>query len=435
MSSRYFFTFPAVLFLGFSSHAQITVDTLPADTSAVSAQDSISITAADSAACAYDAVELPQILFVTPVYTPYEILDTASVASFKPTNGHQAMKWLERERKMNRFAKQLRQRHAISHPDDVPYNLKDLPEPPKQEKVVVHDPSMAVVSAEIVATTGNAGVKAVEITKQHWQNKLGVNLQFSQAYISPNWYQGGNSSLNLIADFLYNTNLNTQFHPNLLFENSFQWRTALASSPDDQYRAYSITENRLQINSKFGYRASKKWYYTITGLFKTPVFNSYKSNSETMTASFLSPGELNIGVGMTFSTKALKDKFEFNATISPLSYNLKTVINKEVSETQHGLKEGTKSLSSYGSSVELTWNWEICYNVRWRSRMFGSTNYEYFQADWQNSFMFTINKFLTANLNVDMRYDTSAMPLEDSKWHKFQLKELISLGFTYTLSH
>ncbi len=67
--------------------------------------------------------------------------------------------------------------------------------------------------------------------------------------------------------------------------------------------------------------------------------------------------------------------------------------------------------------------------------MFGFTNYEYFQADWQNSFMFTINKFLTANLNVDMRYDTSAMPLEDSKWHKFQLKELISLGFTYTLSH
>ncbi len=41
--------------------------------------------------------------------------------------------------------------------------------------------------------------------------------------------------------------------------------------------------------------------------------------------------------------------------------------------------------------------------------MFGFTNYEYFQADWQNSFMFTINKFLTANLNVDMRYDTSAM--------------------------
>ncbi len=51
-------------------------------------------------------------------------------------------------------------------------------------------------------------------------------------------------------------------------------------------------------------------------------------------------GELNIGVGMTFSTKALKDKFEFNATISPLSYNPKTVINKEVSETQHGLKRG-----------------------------------------------------------------------------------------------
>ena len=36
--------------------------------------------------------------------------------------------------KMNKFAKQLHKRHAISHPDDVPYNLKDLPEPPQAGK-------------------------------------------------------------------------------------------------------------------------------------------------------------------------------------------------------------------------------------------------------------------------------------------------------------
>ena len=389
---------------------------------------------------AFVAVPVPKYFYTPQVYMPYQTVDSVSLTgkSFaRNTVGAQAMQWIERERTMNRMMLSARRRHAMTHPEDVHFLYSQLPKAPEAVTMVVDDPAKASVSlGEIKAGEVVAQVEQVTVTRQYWQNKLGINFQFSQAYISPNWYQGGNSSLNLIADFTYASNLNTKHHPKLLFENFFQWRTALTNAPDDQYRNYNITENRLQINTKFGYKASSKWYYTLTGLFKTPVFNSYKHNTQEMTASFLSPGELNFGLGMTFNTVNKKKTLTFNATIAPLSYNLKTVISKKMLPESQGLEPGHRSKSSIGSNVDAVLNWQMCYNVSWRSRVFFFTNYEYSQADWQNQFNFVITRFLTANLNVDMRYDTSITKgNRDKEWGLLQMRELISLGFTYNITH
>jgi hypothetical protein len=46
-------------------------------------------------------------------------------------------------------------------------------------------------------------VEVVELKKTHWLHLLDGSVQFSQAYLSPNWYQGGNNSLSLVANFLW----------------------------------------------------------------------------------------------------------------------------------------------------------------------------------------------------------------------------------------
>ena len=380
---------------------------------------------------------LPQFGALPAIYRPYDIdlKDPMTLTETYTGGGPECTQWLRDELRMQQHVAALRQYHAIHYPQDVHYNINTLPEPPKQYVLSV-DPSTAVITLrEVKPDVKTVDIDNVEVSRKHWINKLGVNIQFSQAYISPNWYQGGNNSLNLIADFTYNTNLNTKFHPNLMFENSFQWRTVVASAPDDPYRSYNLTENRFQINSKFGYKAAHNWYYSINGMLKTPIFNGYNTGTTTMTAALFSPGELNVGLGMTYSASSPKKTFKFGATIAPLSYNLKTVLNSKVSETLHGLEEGHKTLSSYGSNVDLNWTWNICYNVTWTSRVFVFTDYDYITGDWQNQFAFTISRFLTANLNVDMRYDSSSRPDPDSKWRKPQLKELLSFGFTYTISH
>lgn len=377
---------------------------------------------------------LPRVLFLPPIYMPYRYDIQPVVIVAKEADVIPGLQWLQAEANSLALADLIRQSHAINHPEAVHLNLYTLPEPPKVY-VLTADPENATyifTEAPTLSTTP-VEIAAPEIKKQHWLNKFGTNIQFSQAFVSPNWYQGGNNSLNMIADFTYQSNLNTKFHPKLLFENFFQWRTALQSATDDPYRKYSLTENRFQINSKFGYKAAHNWYYTLTGVLKTPIFNGYKKGTQTRTASFFSPGELNIGAGMTYNFKNKKENFTLGVTLSPISYNLKTCIDSKIDETSFGIKQGRKSFHSYGSAAEINWTWNICYNVTWSSRIFAFTNYDYFQGDWQNQFRFTINRFLTANLNVDMRYDTSAG--SDTHWHKLQLRELFSLGFTHYFTH
>lgn len=79
-------------------------------------------------------------------------------------------------------------------------------------------------------------------------------------------------------------------------------------------------------------------------------------------------------------------------------------------------------------------NWKMHANIRLVSRFFAFTNYNYLQADWENTFMFNITKYLTTQIYVNMRYDTTNPRVEDTHWHKLQLKEILSFGIAYNFS-
>ena len=51
--------------------------------------------------------------------------------------------------------------------------------------------------------------------------------------------------------------------------------------------------------------------------FKTQLLNNYKPNTTTLKAAFMSPGELNVGVGMTYNYTNPKKTVTFDASISP----------------------------------------------------------------------------------------------------------------------
>ena len=80
-----------------------------------------------------------------------------------------------------------------------------------------------------------------------WLHNVGPSLQFSQAYVSKNWYQGGNNHLALLFNFYWNVNLNPVYHPNLLFQSSLSYKLGLNSTPQDEVHSYSISEDVFAI--------------------------------------------------------------------------------------------------------------------------------------------------------------------------------------------
>ena len=333
------------------------------------------------------------------------------------------------------LSSQLLYDYMITHPAAVHYLAWTLPEPPKlietrddPEEFLIAD---VMIPQEIPETPAPAQLDIIRRT--NWLHKVDGSVQFSQAYLSPNWYQGGNNNLSLLVGFLWNVKLNEVYHPSVLFESNLSYKLGLYSTPQDQVHDYSVSEDLFQYNLKFGLRAKNNWFYSLSAQFKTQLLNNYAENSEVRKSAFMSPGELNLGLGMTYSAKALKNRLKFNLSVAPLSYNLKTCLDTHVDPTQFSIEAGRKTLSQFGSSAEGVMEWSMTSNISWRSRLFLFSNYDDFQGDWENTFNFSINRFLSTQIYVHLRYDTST-EASPTRWRHWMLKEILSFGFRYAFS-
>lgn len=392
--------------------------------------DALSLLAERDSLPDVSALTFPQWFYLPTVFEDYDMhLGNVNLDEVKLSDD-----WLENLNATRLRGRQFKQRYMIDNASDVRYNIATLPEAPKQYIAVV-DPSKVSITVEEVVVDPQAlkdDVKEVEIKRVNWLHDFSGLIQFSQAYNSPNWYQGGNNNLNMIINAIWNVKLNPAYHPNLLFENTVAYKLAMNSAPDDSLRNYSISEDLFQINSKFGVKALKNWYYSATLQFKTQLLNNYRTNTYDLAAAFMSPAELNIGIGMTYTLSG--KNFNFNASIAPLSYNLKTCLNDRLNVTAFGIEEGHKTVSQIGSNIDCKLTWNIAHNIALVSHLTAFTNYSYLQSDWENTLSFTINKFLSTQIYAHLRYDSQGARFEDTRWRKWQVKEILSFGFAYKIS-
>lgn len=344
-------------------------------------------------------------------------------------------RWLDDERSHDRVTRSVRQGYLLTDPANARYIGAELPHAPAYSPIVL-DPKTHKLPTRSVSSEFMKGYTPPSNIKfRHWLHTFESSLQFSQSYISPNWYQGGTGNLNAIAAAGFSISLNQALHPKLMFETSVNYRLSVNNAPDDSIHAYNISEDLFRVNSKFGVKAFDKWYYSVTLQFKTQFLNSYKKNVHDMAAAFLSPGELNVGVGMTYNFTNKPKTITVDASLSPLSYNLKTDINSRVDPGQFGIKPGHKSVNEIGSSGECKFKWKMSDNITYDSRLYLFTNYSYLQGDWENKFSFEINRFLSAQIFAHLRYDSSTVRVADTSWHHWQVKEVLSIGFNYRFSN
>jgi len=260
-----------------------------------------------------------------------------------------------------------------------------------------------------------------------WKFKGDYYLQFLQNYISSNWYKGGESNYAMVASATLEANYDNQ--SKLKWDNKLEAKLGFQTSRADSIHNLKASEDLLRLTSKLGLQATKKWYYTLNVLAYTQFMRGYKNNDFFTYSDFMSPITLNISIGMNYKVEWFNKHLTGNIQLSPLAYNMKYVDRLALSK-RNGIDEGKHVLNDFGSMFTADLEWKFSESISWKSRLYGFSSYHRAELEWENTFTFKFNKYISSNIFIYPRFDDHTT--RDGHHGYWQFKEYASLGFNYT---
>ncbi len=267
--------------------------------------------------------------------------------------------------------------------------------------------------------------------KSPWEYSGDVQVQFSQNYYSSNWYTGGESSMTAYFFFKGKVDYTSdKVQWNSQLDAKFSFNTAAS----DTLRTFRTNDDLIKLTSKLGVRAfkSKTWFYSADFELSTPLFNTYVKNSYERVTGPFSPLRVGLSLGFDF-----KYKKELSVQLLPISYKMLHVadtthrhgVSESIADKQ-GIPAGQKTKNDFGSKIKIKWEHSFVREVKIETTFSLYTNYKGVEADWEIIGNFIINRFLSARVSLNPRYD-STITLPDGKDPRLQFKELVSVGFRY----
>lgn len=272
-----------------------------------------------------------------------------------------------------------------------------------------------------------APMDLVVLKPNFWNYSGDYYLQFLQNYISSNWYKGGESNYSMVGSLTLNANYNNK--QKVRWDNKLEVKLGFQTSRQDTLHSLKVSENLLRLTSKLGLQATKRWYYTVQMVAYTQFMRQWKSNSNTVTTDFLGPLNVNVSIGMDYNANWFKNRLTGSIHLAPLAYNFRYVNRVELAG-RYGIDAGKHQLHNFGSQFTVDMSWKFSDNIRWKTRLYGYTTYERAELEWENTFTFRFNKWISSNIFVYPRFDDARK--RDDHHGYFQYKEYASLGFSYS---
>ena len=267
---------------------------------------------------------------------------------------------------------------------------------------------------------------AVVIQKPNfWKFKFDGKLQFLQNYFSDNWHKGGESNYSAVTEMIFELNYNDK--EKFLFENKLETKLGFQQSPSDTVHKFKTNNDLLRLTSKLGVQAHKRWYYTLQLLAYTQFARGLKANDKFVYSDFMSPFNMNIGIGMEYKVEALNKRLTGSLNFLPFSFNF-TYVDRDDLTSRNGITGNHNTREDFGSQFTGDIKWQISEQVQWKSRLYVNTTYHRMLVEWENQFELKVTKYISANLFVYPRFDDAY--IYDNDLGYFQLREYSSLGLS-----
>ncbi len=251
-------------------------------------------------------------------------------------------------------------------------------------------------------------------------------LQFLQNYVTGNWYKGGESNYSMVSNLTLNANYNNKSR--VKFENKLELRLGFQTSRDDTLHKFKTNNDLIRYTGKLGLQAHSRWYYSLQLLAYTQFTHGLKSNDKNVYSDFMSPFNLNLGLGLDYTVETKNKRLKGNVNLSFLSFNFRYVDRKNLA-ARYSIVGDHHTREDFGSQLTANLTWTLSDNVTWKTRLYGYTSYSRAEVEWENTITLKVSRYISTNIFLYPRFDDATK--RDEKLGYLQFKEYCSLGFSY----
>ncbi len=332
----------------------------------------------------------------------------------------------EEDFKTKYFIKEAHENYVFSHLNTIGLSWDSIPDPPMigsdgyLKRRSAREGISLLLRENTVET--HPSLERVKVTAGPWTFQGTENILFSQGHVQ-NWVKGGESSVSLGSDLRLTANFKKGKHD---WDNYIIHKVGIISTETEEGR---VNTDLIEVNTKYGHKASEKWYYSFLYNFKTQMFYGYDKNEEEPVSGFMAPAYMSFAIGMDY-----KPNSKFTLLLSPITARLTLVADTvKFDQTRFGVPQDKMNHIVNGISVVNNLSYELSKQVSIASRL--DAFYQYLgktkkgedrqvQVDWEVITDLRINRFLSTRILAHLRYFTN-----ESK--KVQIRENFNITFSY----
>jgi len=296
-----------------------------------------------------------------------------------------------------------------------------------------------VVSLNAQITEAEAQLKKKSTaTDKVWMKGATTGVNMSQTALI-NWAAGGQESVSMNA---YLNAFANYKKGKWAWDNMLNVGYGVLKQKTDAF--YMKTDDKVDILSKIGVEAFKRFYYAGLVNFKTQMDNGYKyPDINTAISRFMAPAYLTAAFGMDYKPDAY-----FSAFLAPFTGKM-TLVNDDVLSAAgaFGVDAGKKSRSEFGGYVRCIYS-RNNFTPEWLKNVALTTKVDFFSnylhnpqnvdVNWENMIALKVNKYISVNLTTHLIYDDDVRfdVLNDDgvttrKVAKLQFKEIVGAGVSF----
>jgi len=260
-------------------------------------------------------------------------------------------------------------------------------------------------------------------TVKYWDYNGNFGITFNQISFT-NWAKGGENSISATSF----ANLYANYKKENCEWNNFLFLAYGLMQQGDSHDFLRKTEDKIELNSKLGYKQWNKIYWTLNIDFKTQFAEGFNyPNDSVVVSNFFAPAYLIASLGIDY-----KPNQYLSLYFSPFTGRF-IYVRDTVFSSRYGVERGKNLSPDFGWYFTAGYkNDSIITNVGLATMLTLFDNYtdknianrKNIDVDWQAQFLFKINSFLSASFNFHLIYDHNIqVPI-----YKMQNGEKVQIG-------